>query len=629
MNTFAENVAEEIVENIATEVRPSMLRVWCADIWHSITTLSGAAPRALGLIYRECGLPIMLGYSVAVIFLTLGPLLLSYFLGALVDGLVSKQEGAYIEVLPLLVLALVILIPGISRLQSYLNERLKNFLWFKLVVSGSEAMGTLDVTHHQNQSLQDMLTRVREKAQWRMSQFADNQLLLLLNLVGVVIAWGMLQEAGWWPLLVLVATLPELIVELSYGRSDWKVDLSQGESWRSFWFIRWYLIETAPLTELKVFGLTKHFAKRLEGYAERNRRELDRNNHRFLWWRLVTLMLSHAIICLAAYQLIGEARRGELQPGELTFLVGALISLAGALSRFAVNLHELCKDCHLVTEYFTVSDMAVRRDADGVAARPRKAISFREAPLIEFEHVSFTYPGAKNPVISDLSLRFEPGKKYCFLGSSGAGKTTLANLICGLIHPTAGRILVDGHDLRELDQDAWLSRLGVLPQNFEEFKPFTIRDVILFGTPGDASASDDQLLAAAQAAQAATIIRKQAKGLDQLLGKEFENGAWLSRGEWQRVRLASVFHKNAPVNLLDEPTSALDAENEMRIMEQLFARNGKTLLLITHRLSNCRDAERIFFLKKGKIREEGSHDELIAANGIYARFFRHQRRGYR
>jgi ABC-type multidrug transport system fused ATPase/permease subunit len=243
------------------------------------------------------------------------------------------------------------------------------------------------------------------------------------------------------------------------------------------------------------------------------------------------------VLCFAAYRLIVDARSGAVLPGELTFLIGGLVSFTGTLSRIAINVRELCKDGHLVSEFFEVLDLS------GEPERGRaEGTRVEGCPRIAFENVSFVYPRSKEDD-DGVSLVFEPGKKYAIVGPSGAGKSTLVSLLCGLHRPTSGTVSVNGADLATLEEDRWRSTLGILIQKFlGSEKPF-------------GAIPDEELLEAVKKAKADEIVVKKPKGLRQLVGKGFKNGTGLSLGQLQRIRIAGVHVGNRSVLVLDEPTA--------------------------------------------------------------------------
>jgi ATP-binding cassette subfamily B protein len=269
-----------------------------------------------------------------------------------------------------------------------------------------------------------------------------------------------------------------------------------------------------------------------------------------------------------------------------------------------------------------------------VAAPPVPAIPPRVAvprPLkrgIECDGVTFVYPGMQLPVIRELHLQIKAGERLAVLGDNGAGKTTLIKLIMGLYKPTSGRILLDGIDLRNYDSAQWREEVSVVFQDFVRYH-LTVRDNVGFGRL-EALEDDRALEKAIRQSRAERFVDRLPQRLEQVVGRRFAGGVELSRGEWQRLALARAYIRCGQVLILDEPAAALDSRAECELFKRVLALPvGGTVILISHRFSTVRMADRIVVLGGGKIREEGTHAELLARRGGYAEMFELQARGYR
>ncbi len=240
--------------------------------------------------------------------------------------------------------------------------------------------------------------------------------------------------------------------------------------------------------------------------------------------------------------------------------------------------------------------------------------------------MSFDYPSGR-PALRGVSFTIEPGESVALVGANGAGKSTLIKLLCRFYDVTRGQILINGVDLRELDPAHWYAHLGTLFQDFVQYK-LTVRDNVLFGHPG--RVDEAAMTEAVRKAGAADLVRALPGGYDQILGTEFADGEQLSGGQWQKLAIARAFYQSAPVLIMDEPTSAIDAEAEYEIFNNLESEyRDKTLILVSHRFSTVRNADRILVIEDGRIVEHGSHDQLLAAGGRYAAMFTAQAAGYR
>ncbi len=247
---------------------------------------------------------------------------------------------------------------------------------------------------------------------------------------------------------------------------------------------------------------------------------------------------------------------------------------------------------------------------------------------LRFESVGFRYPAGTEDVLHDVSLEIGPGERVAFVGENGAGKTTLIKLLARLYDPKNGRITVDGIDLRDLDPAAWQRHIGIIFQDFARYQ-MTARENVGFGQLEYVN-DMARIRAAADRSGATPCIERLEHGWENILGKWFDEGQELSVGEWQKVALARAFLREAQILVLDEPTASLDAKQEYEIFRRFQElTDGKTTILISHRFSTVRMADRIFVVEGGRITESGSHEELMAANGRYADLFLRQASGYR
>ena len=247
---------------------------------------------------------------------------------------------------------------------------------------------------------------------------------------------------------------------------------------------------------------------------------------------------------------------------------------------------------------------------------------------LEFRHVWFRYPGRADWALRDLNLVVAPGEKLALVGQNGAGKTTLIKLLTRLYDPTEGQVLLDGVDLREYDPDELRSRIGVIFQDFVRYQ-LSAKENIGFG---QIDRLDDQarLLSSAERGGADEVVAELPEGMETMLGRWFDKGHELSGGQWQKIALSREFMRDSEVLVLDEPTAALDAEREYEIFQRFRDLTaGKIAVLISHRFSTVRMADRIAVVENGQISELGSHDELLARGGTYARLFEMQAEGYR
>ncbi|MDP3696554.1 MAG: ATP-binding cassette domain-containing protein, partial [Candidatus Taylorbacteria bacterium] len=281
------------------------------------------------------------------------------------------------------------------------------------------------------------------------------------------------------------------------------------------------------------------------------------------------------------------------------------------------------QDSFFVSDIFKLLDMkpVIKKSEKGIVLDSHKTFE------IAFEHVTFVYPGTKKAVLKDFSLKISPGEKIALVGVNGAGKTTFVKLLCRFYEPDEGKITIDGHDLREIDLESWYSQLGAIFQDYSRYH-FIVKEAIALGRTGNIS-SLEKVKEAAKASEADTFIEEWEKKYEQMLGKEFTEGVEPSIGQWQKLALARTFYRDPLVLILDEPTSSIDAEAEAKIFEKLEALpKDRTVILISHRFSTVRQADKIGVVEDGQLKELGSHEDLLKLNGTYARLFTLQAKGY-
>jgi ATP-binding cassette subfamily B protein len=315
--------------------------------------------------------------------------------------------------------------------------------------------------------------------------------------------------------------------------------------------------------------------------------------------------------------------QGELSLGTLFFLTGAISGSSSNIQSIFATFSSIADQSLFLTdlvEFFKVQPQ-VRSKPDAIPA-PRP---IRDG--FSFEGVSFAYPGSPRLILDKLDLRIEPGERIALIGENGQGKTTIVKLITRLYDPSAGRILLDGVDLRDYNIEDLNREIGVIFQDFMRYE-MSVRRNIAVGRIDDESDEDVRL--AARKSLADAVVRRLPKGYDQLLGRRFEGGLDLSGGEWQKVALARAYLRDAQLLVLDEPTAALDARSEFEVFER-FAdlTEGKMALLISHRFSTVRMADRIVLLEDGQIAEQGNHKQLMALGARYAEMFDLQAASYR
>ena len=381
-------------------------------------------------------------------------------------------------------------------------------------------------------------------------------------------------------------------------------------------------METAK--EVKIFGLNAFLVERYRALSDAfyaaNRRLAAR---RAGWGGVLTAV--GTLGYYVAYALIAwRTVRGDFSIGDLTFLSGSFRRLRNLLEGLLIGFSQMAGQALYLEDLFSFFEI---RPEIVSPPNPRPVpVPIRDG--FTFEDVGFRYPGAERFAVRHLTFTLHAGEVLALVGENGAGKTTLVKLLARLYDPDEGRIFLDGHDLREYDLAALRSNIGVIFQDFVRYH-LTAAENIAVGRI-EARHDRERIEAAAQASLADEVIGRLPGGYDQVVGKRFRGGVDLSGGEWQKIAIARAYMRDAQLLILDEPTASLDARSEFEVFQRFKELSeGKTAVLISHRFSSVRMADRILVLAEGQIEAAGTHQELLAAGGRYAELFELQAAGYR
>lgn len=458
---------------------------------------------------------------------------------------------------------------------------------------------------------------------WRPREFVRRQYFMIQNVFEVGFASIIVFVLN--PLIflaLLLGAIPELIVEAKYGQHIWGIYSAKADIRRRYWDIREYFHSKSHLFDMKLFQNINYFLGVLSDLIQRfmieERKAEKRKLKKYIWVRG-----AGQIIVLGAYVwFIYDAVHGDLSVGTLVFVFGAIFNFRQSLSAFFQNLGMQFQDSLFIGDLLKVVDMKP------IIAGPENPLTLSPSmtPEIVFDKVTFKYPNSSEPVLKNFSLTIRPGEKIALIGVNGAGKTTFVKLLLRFYDPTDGKILVNGQDLRTIDRESWYELIGVLFQDYANYH-LLVKDVIASGRASKEPELEN-IKRSAYSAEADTFIEEWEKKYDQQLGS-WLGGTEPSIGQWQKIGLARTFYRDPRILILDEPTSSIDAEAEAKIFEKLEALpSDRTVILISHRFSTVRKANQIVIIEDGAIKELGTHEELIKQNGIYARLFNLQAKGY-
>lgn len=424
-------------------------------------------------------------------------------------------------------------------------------------------------------------------------------------------------------LILIVSIIPSFFNEAKFSSTRYSLARSWTAERRELDYLRFIGANNQTAKEIKLFGLTDFIAARFSNLS----RDYYLINKKLSIKQSLYGSLFNVLGVLSYYgaylYIITRVLSGGITIGELTFLSGSFNRLRNNLQGFFSRFTRISESALYLQDYFDFIDLTMEKTTEVKTPLPTKIING-----FEVNNVHFSYPGSESEVLKGVTFKINAGEKMAFVGKNGAGKTTLIKLFLRFYEPTHGEILLDGVNINTFDVDAYRNRFGVIFQDFFKYE-FTLRENIAVGNIKQVE-NDEIINYAANKSLAEQVVSEMASGLEQRLGRRFYKGTELSGGQWQKVALARAYMKDADIMVLDEPTSALDAQAEFDVFERFIAlTKDKTSIIISHRFSTVRMADRILVLKNGLVLELGTHQELMSNNKLYAELFALQAAGYK
>jgi ATP-binding cassette subfamily B protein len=554
--------------------------------------------------------------------------LIKLIVDAVANSLAAPDKGIAFQQVGLLVVlsGAVALVDAVCRLVTNLvnnahAEAVTDYMYDILHAKSLE----VDLGYYENSQYYDTLHRAQQEAHFRPARILNGLLQTGRTSIALLAMAGLLFSFHWGVTLILfAATVPGAFVRLRYADKMyiWRRQRTPAE--RQAWYFNWILTRDSYAKEIRLFNLGSVLVRRFRDVRQQLRRErlalLTRRFLAELAAQATALSVVFGVYIVLAYRTV----QGFVTLGDLVMYYQAVQRAQDFLGQLLSSLADLYEDNLFLSNLFEFLDLK-RQIIEPPHPKPVPR------PLqtgIVFDHVSFYYSDNGRKVLDDITLIIRPGEHIAIVGENGAGKTTLIKLLCRLYDPTDGIITLDGIDLRQVDPTALRREISVIFQDYAHYN-LTARENIWLGNV-DLPPEQERIAAAARYAGVDNVISGLKQGYDTILGKWFEGGEELSIGEWQKVALARAFLRDTQLLVLDEPTSAMDAQAEYNMFQnfhQLAA--GRTAILISHRLSTVRMADRIYVVQDGRIVESGSHDELVRHCGTYARLFEIQAQYYR
>ena len=488
-----------------------------------------------------------------------------------------------------------------------------------------EQASKVDLGHFDNSDWHDRLARAKRDVSWRPGDLTWSVLGLSGNIVTIVLMAGLLASLHYiLVVLALAAALVSLALERRVTARLYEFYYKETPEEREREYLGDLLVQPRTTKEIRAYVLADYLLARHRDRSEelyRLREQMYQSGTRV---SMMTGLVTGTALALAYLFVAYQGVAGAIDPGGVVLVIGAFSAVSATLGQVSSTFVSVDQHTTFLEDYF--SFLAI--DALVPVPSPPRPVPASLAAGIEFDDVSFTYPGGTEPAVAGLNLHIRSGELIALVGENGAGKSTLVKLLLRFYDADRGAVRVGGADLRELDPNELRNRIGVLFQDYASYE-LTVRENVAMGRPGG-PVDDARVLAALRDSRSEWLVKKMPNGLDSKVGRLFEGGHDLSGGEWQRLALARIMYRDADIWILDEPTSSLDPEAEAAIFAELKAMlRGRVGIVISHRFSTVRIADRIAVIADGKVTELGSHEELLKARGRYAELFELQAAGYR
>lgn len=501
-----------------------------------------------------------------------------------------------------------------DRIWTYKNEQGMEILVMK-------KRAEIDLGHYDDPNFQNLMGRAFRRGIWPIFEMVDLQISLIGYLATFLLTSIIATQMSFYVYVIAVITaIPTFIVSMRYGKRMWSIWAENSERQRKYQHVRQHMMGRTSIIQTKTLqasGMLIGIAENILNSFKKEQSTVDKKN---LIYSVCASIVASVGIGFSFYLIISDVISGKEKVGTMVFLVSILGQLVGSINSIVSNLSRQYERNLYVKDIFEVLDTKPFLETKANTIN----LNLKDSPVIELKNVWFKYSENDNDwILKNINLVIRPGEKIALVGNNGAGKSTLVKLLSRVYDPTKGQILVNGVDLRDIDSHEWGSHLAILFQDYVSYD-FLVKDSIAMGRP-DSLIDIEKVQRAASFTEATEFINKFDRGFDQQLGKEFDEGIDLSKGQYQKMALSRIIYRDGLLTILDEPTSSIDAMSESFIFGKMTeASNGKTLIVITHRFNTTQNLDRIIVLESGEIVEQGNHFDLLKKAGVYASMFEAQ-----
>lgn len=568
--------------------------------------------------------------TVMLIILTIStyllPVLQSKIMGDVVNSVVGSLSGGKIAISLVILYAAIWSITKVlsaGYIYAYKIWAAKTEQRFEVLVLKKRT--EIDLGHYENPEFQNLLTRAFRKGIWPVLELTELQISAIGSMATFILTSIIATRLSLWVYLVVIITsIPSFWVSLKYGSKTWSIWSENSIRQKKYQHIRSHINGRNGIIQAKILQASEKLVGIADEALEAFRKDQLKVDRRNLFWSSSASIVGAIGVGIGFYIIVSKVTDGSETVGSMVFLVSVLGQLVGSINSILQDFSRQFERNLYVNEIFEVLDTKpfIKKSENPVF------LKLEEPPFIEFKNVSFRYGGGTKDILKNVSFVIKPGEKIALVGKNGAGKSTLIKLLARIYDPTGGEILVNGVDLKEIDTNEWSSYLAILLQDYLSYD-FSVEDSISIGRTS-IETNKEKVVKAAEVSDAHEFISEFKDGFSQQLGRDFENGTELSKGQQQKMALARIIYRDGLITILDEPTASIDALAEEYIFNQMIlASAGKTLLVITHRFNTTQNLDKIIVLKDGEMVEMGSHKELLNKKSEYASMYESQAKSFR
>ncbi len=580
-------------------------------------------------IYFQIAKGLTIGVIVTSTIMSLQSLINAYVLSVLLDKLitaVSLKQTNISELFPIIFLfgLINLFILVITNLYDYFFTLLTSQDSYKLRIKQMDFMVGLGISQLEDPELTNKSTRYTESYS-NLSNHLSTLITLLSSTVSIFISGAILFK--FKPIVMIlyfVLFVFKYINNSRFRTQIWRLIRENTENRRNAWQSAAYLTDPSSVKEMLISGGIKFLRAKFFNYQEWYYKQYRKIRTRWAAFEFTHAVFDISLLIVGVYFILEMGVTGAITVGAIAFYLNTLRGFSEQIDNLSYRIGRA------VEVSIRVQDSLVMFDEYTPEIDGRKKLSNSTRPsLITVENLTFSYPNSNSPVLRNINLTVHPGEKIAIVGENGAGKTTLIKVINRIYRPQKGRVLLDNFDIQDIRIKSWYQKIGVLFQDYNTYPHLNVEENVAIGKNAIVSINRNKVVESLTKAGVYPDIEKYPNLLKQILSEKYKGGIRPSGGQWQKIAIARFFYRNAPILILDEPTASIDAISEAQIFGNIYKfMKGKTVIIISHRFSTVRNADRILVLDKGKIIEDGSHEELLKLNGKYAHSFKLQAKGY-